>query len=553
MQRPSPRIERLRIKGYRSVDDWLEIRFPRRAPLVLIGENNAGKSNVMRALALVLGEGWPGNHLPEDHEFYGRNADGAEIVIEVRPENLECPKCGADLELIRWRFDADAEPQTKYEYRAACAHTWMNNALRESLLCLTIGVDRSLSYQLSYASKWTTLSKLMRRFHNRLVADPARVERLKTFYAGLLGTFEEVEEFSDFARQLRSATAEFGGNLPYGLGIDFSAYDPSNYFRSLRVFPQLDGEARSYDEFGTGQEQVLAMAFTYAYARAFGADGLVLAIEEPEAHLHPLAQEWVSRKLAELADAGAQVVITTHSPAFVNLETPGTTVLLRKAGEAAGTSACQLPPRKLQDELTKRGAPPMDAKVLGPYYENLATPGIKAALFSRRCVLVEGPTEESALPELFRRAGVDLVREGIAVVSVNGIENLPAWIRFFRAHGLPVYPIFDTDEDKRGEASKERAETRFRILESLSLEPVDGTDQGRGPIHAGRAFGTFAPDYERAMRATFGIEYERCETAARALVGRSKPLVARSVARELPHSHQGWASIAGLANCCTGE
>ena len=41
------RAARLSIKGYRSVRDEIEITFPPGQPLVLVGENNAGKSTAL--------------------------------------------------------------------------------------------------------------------------------------------------------------------------------------------------------------------------------------------------------------------------------------------------------------------------------------------------------------------------------------------------------------------------------------------------------------------------------------------------------------------------
>ena len=72
----APRLTAFAIKGYRSVDGWLRIEMPDREPLVLIGENNAGKSNVLRALAFMFGDFWPGNHQPEDHEYLRPPARG---------------------------------------------------------------------------------------------------------------------------------------------------------------------------------------------------------------------------------------------------------------------------------------------------------------------------------------------------------------------------------------------------------------------------------------------------------------------------------------------
>jgi putative ATP-dependent endonuclease of OLD family len=316
-----PQIRKIRIKNYRSIEDWVEIAVPTMTgvPLVLIGENNAGKTNILRALTLVLGERWPGSHDPEDHEAYGRSLDGIELRIHIEVGGITCGTggCTAMVERFIWRFDKDADKPCDFLFETnSCGHSWVNNTLRGALAVMSVGIERDLSWQLSYGSKWTTLSKLMRRFHAQLVEDPYRVEKLKGFYEGLVDTFYEVEQFADFAGVLKNATELFGGNLPYGLEIDFSAYDASNFFRSMRIFPHVDGQPRAYDELGTGQEHVLAMAFTYAYAQVFGGEGLVLAVEEPESHLHPLAQQWVASKLRDIAAAGVQVFVTTHSPHF---------------------------------------------------------------------------------------------------------------------------------------------------------------------------------------------------------------------------------------------
>jgi putative ATP-dependent endonuclease of OLD family len=535
-----PQIRKIRIKNYRSIQDWVEIAVPTAsgAPLVLIGENNAGKSNILRALTLVLGERWPGSHNPEDHEAYGRSLDGIELRVHVEVSGLTCGSggCGASVERFIWRFDKDADrPCDFYVETDGCGHRGASNALRGAIAVMSVGIERDLAWQLSYGSKWTTLSKLMHRFHTKLVEDPARVDKLKETFSGLVATFYEVEQFADFAEALKKATELFGGNLPYGLDIDFSAYDASNFFRSLRVFPHVDGEARSYEELGTGQEQVLAMAFTYAYARAFGGEGLVLAVEEPESHLHPLAQQWVAGKLREIAAAGVQVILTTHRPYFIDLSRPGTTVIVRKVGEDTPTTAVQLKPHELVERLKELGAPDtVSTDNVGAFYENSATVVQKAGLFARACVLVEGQTEEEALPELLGRLGVDLVRLGIAVIPVGGLSNVAKWVRYYGAHGIPVYPVFDTDSAKTGADADKAPVARRDILAALQLDPdPDWSGYVAGPAGAHERFAVFDSNFETAMRAVFGAEYEMHEAEARAVVGEAKPLIARFAARSL--------------------
>ena len=337
-----PRLKRLRLRNYRSIgDDWEQIDIPQRHPLVLLGENNAGKSNLIRALDLVLGERWPGNHEPEDHEVHGRDPEGLETAIHVQLEDMPCyPSCGGSIDQIIWKYSRDDDEPTRFFMETTgCSHSRLSNDLRRSLTAIVIGGDRSLSYQMSYASKFTSLSKLMHRFHERLVQGDGSLEQIKAIFGDLVDAFDEVPEFSEFRKSLKTYTERFGGNLPYGLDIDFSAYDASNFFRSLRIFPQLGGEARAYEEMGSGQQQVLALAFSYAYARAFGDEGVLLCIEEPETNLHPLAQRWLAARFEDVIAEGVQIVLTTHSPSFVNLTFPGTTVLVRKADEQSSTVA----------------------------------------------------------------------------------------------------------------------------------------------------------------------------------------------------------------------
>ena len=546
----TPRLKEFSIKGYRSVDGWLRIVLPDGEPLVLIGENNAGKSNVLRALGFMFGDFWPGSHQPEDHEYFGRVPEGHEIKLVAHTSGIPCDKGCSNSEVheITWSYAPDDSPPSAFGRSASgCPHTYMSNSIRQSLFCMSVGVNRDLSYQLSYGSKWTTLSKLMRRFHDRLIADPDRLDRLREIFESLKGTFHEVNEFQVFGDSLRTAFADFGGNLRYGLGIDFSAYDPSNFFRSLRIFPHVDGVPRTYEELGTGQEQVLAMSFAYAYAKAFGGDGLLVAIEEPESHLHPLAQQWLARKLRELAAVGVQVIVTTHSPYFVDLSKPWTVAVLRKSGEELSTTANQHTAEQLAVEMIRRGAPSTvtTAESVGVFYDAASTYATLSGLFARACVLVEGATEELALPELLQRAGIDVLQQGIAIVSVEGISNMAKWARLYAAYGIPVYAIFDSDSD-RTEAQTSLASANETLL-ALGVTGerqvvIDG-------LYVSDQYACLDPNFEGAMRKLFA-SYEQLEAAAASTVGRSKPLKARFATRLLPDPTDhpvAWAPLKALA------
>ncbi len=527
------RIVSLVVEGYRSISDPIEIRFPKGLPLVLLGENNAGKSNIVRALDLVLGEFWPGNHDPDDHEFWGRFPDPERpIKIQVRVSGVK-GTYGRNVHSILWQHDGkEATYQARYDdpdpYRSA-TEGYVNNDIREQCTVVVIGANRNLDYQMSYRSKWTLLAKLMKKFHQALVEEEQRVQILRKKFQEIKSIFYEVGEFAQFEKALRSHFDTLLEGMSYGLGIDFSAYDPSNYFHSLRVYPTEGGEPRTFEELGTGQEQVLAFAFAHAYAKAFYG-GIVLVVEEPEAHLHPLAKRWLARKIQQMARDGLQVVLTTHSPYFVNIMNLPGIVLVGK--ENGATFTRQLSAKELALYCTKHGAPSErvnEGNIL-PFYAANSTPDILSGLFAKKVVLVEGQTEQLALPIYLRRVGLDTDRAGIAIIPVMGKGNLARWWRFFTAYGLPTYVVFDNDKKDDGKATK-----RVDALRTLGIpaDQVDGyitTDEWV----VEKRFTVFGRNIEATLRKYFP-SYEKLEKEAHQnLRSTAKPLVARYIAEHMP-------------------
>jgi putative ATP-dependent endonuclease of OLD family len=558
-----PRVERLLVQNLRSVgNDTIKIDFPKVGTLVLVGENNAGKSNITRSLDILFGDTWPSSRRLEEHDFHGRDSDGIAVRIRAHVSGIPCSYCGGEVSSFTWKHDpsspaADGNPVT-YAFACSagyCQSTFVKKEMRTALSAAVLDADRRLDYQLSYASKFTMLSKLMHRFHERLLDDPQRKEQLADLFSQLLGQFGGVPEFAQFKKILAETAADFGQNLPYRLDVDFSAYDPSNFFRSLRVHPTLADEVRNFDELGTGQSQVLALAFAYAYAMAYGqADGTILVIDEPEANLHPLAQRWLATRLGALTAPGLQVVITTHSPHFVDLSRPENLVMVRKNVEGA-TRVVQRSRVELRDYLVEHGADAerTQADTLGSFYESSATTDIVSGLFSRRCVLVEGLTEALALPELLRARGLDVLREGIAVVSAEGLGNIAKWYRLYTAMGIECYCVFDTDSDKTGRNAEELTNKRRDIMAALGLDRDKGNAENMSPesLFVATTHATLSPNFEGSAKGLFGDRWMELHQEAVPFVGESKPLRARYAAQRL--ANMDYANSAGAVSKSAGE
>ena len=81
----------------------------------------------------------------------------------------------------------------------------------------------------------------------------------------------------------------------------------------MRILAKEGNDVRTFEEFGTGEQQVLLMAFAKAYMEVFGAESVILILEEPEAHLHPLAQRWLKEYIYGLCASGMQIVVSTQT------------------------------------------------------------------------------------------------------------------------------------------------------------------------------------------------------------------------------------------------
>ena len=537
-----PRLTRIGVRNFRSIGNELQIfNLPAEGPVVLLGENNAGKSNLTKAVDILFGDRWPTTHQIQQHDFHGRDSDGIAIGVQAGIDGNPCDKCSGEINFAGWAYDEQNEsgPVRYWMTCTGCgARNYINKELRSRLFAFSMQADRGLKYQLSYTSQYTLLSKLMHRFHERLIDDPERKKRLEKTFSNLVEEFSGVTEFKEFRGLLGSTTEEFGQNLAYRLDIDFSAYDPSNFFRSLRVNPQMNSEIRSFDELGTGQEQVLAMAFAYAYSKSFGShETLILVIDEPEAHLHPLAQQWLATRLQDLTSPSLQLIITTHSPHFVDLSRPENLVVVGKP-DGSTTRTTQLSREELATSLIESGADKTrtTAESVGSFYSAAATTEIKNGLFSRLCILVEGATEALTLPEMLRFVGFDPLRHGVAIVSAEGVTNIAKWRRLYAAMGIPVYCIFDTDRDKTKTQdivnTRTAREDIFRSIgvdekladiEKLSSEPLDVH-----PLYASQD-----SNFEEMAKRLFSDQWDQKYKESAEIVGLSKPLRARHTVRSI--------------------
>jgi putative ATP-dependent endonuclease of the OLD family len=534
-------LARLSIRNFRSISN-VAINFPPQMPVVLFGQNNAGKSNILRALNIILGEQYPKSITLEDSDYFQRDHNYAvRITAEFR---APLANTYSRLSWIHQR-DAEPEPTTFVGMNLYGTEKWPRNEEREDCIAVVIEANRNLSYQLSYTSKYTLLSRVMHRFHAHLHNYESVKDALIENFQRTKEIFEQVPEFQRFAESLRYDFSSALRCWSYKLDMDFEAYNPLNFFHALRVQAKEGQETRAFEELGTGEQQILALCFAHAYAKAFKS-GFVLAIEEPEAHLHPLAQNWLAERIKAMCSDGVQIVLTTHSPSFLNLLCLSGMHLVYK-DENITKVQCHNS-KTLADYCCANGADPnkCDENSVLPFYAANSSDEILKGFFARAVVIVEGPTEALALPIYLSASGLDSAEKGIAIVPVYGKGNMPRYIRLFEAFGIPTYCIFDNDPADDSESNK-----RKEIIRTCGHE-FDKSLLAENTLTITDRYTVFGRDFEQSLREQFSpLKYEEKERVVKELYGPAKPLVAREVAVLLVKEktdHECWEPIKLIAS-----
>ena len=155
----------------------------------------------------------------------------------------------------------------------------------------------------------------------------------------------------------------------------------------------------------------------------------IIAIEEPEAHLHPNAQKKLYSQIHEMP---GQKIISTHSSyiaASADLNE------IRGLYKKNNSIKCGVIDTKSLNDDEKRK---IKQKVLNTRGE---------IFFSKALVFFEGETEEQALPILAEKYfGTPALSMGIDFIGVGGAGNYGHFLQFAEAMNIPWY-IFSDGED----------------------------------------------------------------------------------------------------------
>ena len=158
-------------------------------------------------------------------------------------------------------------------------------------------------------------------------------------------------------------------------------------------------------------------------------DLVILSLEEPEAHLHPQAQRQIYQQLVTFK---GQKIVSTHSASILAQSDLENIIHFKKVN--GKTCVYRFENEKFSlDEIAK-----IQREVINTHGE---------LIFSSAIVLCEGITEEQALPVFFKEFfGVEPVFLGINIIGIGG-KNYKTYLNFFKEFDLQWYIFSDGESE----------------------------------------------------------------------------------------------------------
>jgi putative ATP-dependent endonuclease of OLD family len=267
----------------------------------------------------------------------------------------------------------------------------------------------------------------------------------------------------------------------------------------------------------------------------------ILLMDEPEICLHPNAIREACRVLYGLSEEGSgwQVMVTTHSPAFIDLSKDNTTIVRvdrDENGGIHGTTVFRPSTAKLDENDKAR------LKLL-----NIWDPYVGEFFFGGRSIIVEGDTEYSAF-QLIREREMDVFGD-VHVIRARGKFIIPSLMKILNQFGSGYAVLHDSDTPKlnngngnpawsgntsvRDVANAAPASQTVRIVASIPNFDVALLDSSATSDKPYRAVARMTEDQ---------AVYDRVRSLLVSLLDSSKPLPVNTLA---------WSDIAELGSAVT--
>jgi putative ATP-dependent endonuclease of OLD family len=457
----------MRLVGF-SVTNYRSLLSARRLPLadstVLLGQNNEGKSNLLSALAAAM---WVVGQLGVRRLIQGRLRTSSQYRTGpfydwARDYPISLQETNPDGESI-FRLEFKLNEEERAEFRKIVKSTTNEDLPIEIKLGRRDPAFRvvkkgpgaeGLNQKQQQIAEFIG-SRVEFTYIPAVRTADAALEVVKDMVERELRVLERDEAFiklvdnisqaqlpilKAISRQIETALKAF---LPQIRSVDVRAPDSSRY-RALRRDVEIivdDGTPTSLDRKGDGVQSLAAISLLRGVSSTNR--DIILALEEPESHLHPGAIHRLREVLEEISRKH-QTVITTHCPLFVDRSRVASNIIVSGSKARPATSV-----QEIRETL-----------------------GVKASdnlMHATWVLVVEGLSDARILQSIFQERSAilrsSIMARHFVIDHLNGVGKLSYKLTELQNALCGVHVFLDHDDPAR---------TAGQVaVESGLLKPVD--------------------------------------------------------------------------------
>lgn len=505
------KIHTVKIHNFRSIK---EESFELDNFSLLVGENNAGKTNVISALRVFYEEG--GTKYNDKKDFPKFDTDDKESWIELtfvlseeENELIKNEYKTADKVLkVRRYFKSD--DKERVDSKNSNIFAYENGELSKNQF---YGAKNISSAKLGSAiyipemSKTSDTLKLsgpspLRDITNfvfkKIVSNSPSYSQLNTALEDFNKEFKVESEEDEFS--LNSLVQDINEQISHweiDFGFKINAIKPEDIVKNLLNHYVTDRNLKDsevdIDNLGQGLQRHIIYTLirlsskyvdkTTPKKKDFNPEFTLLLFEEPEAFLHPSQQEYLNLSLKRLSKDN-QILITTHSTTFVSKNINQLPSIIKVNKNSGRTSIYQIKNDVLEklwdtnagmykyfsDLLVKDNSDLKLIKFIKSKHLGEETPDIlkkiddesfryslwldterASAFFTKHVLICEGATEKVIFDYLIANSWEDLQKKQIYVLDSMGKFNIHRYMNLFSELGINHSVLYDGDGEKMGQ------------------------------------------------------------------------------------------------------
>jgi putative ATP-dependent endonuclease of the OLD family len=451
------KINSINIKNYRSLNDSGDICFfPEiNKPISIIGYNNSGKSNLLRAIFFVSGAKWIDEKTFKETDFHNFNTDEC-IAIRSEFNHL-----GEDTKFsIICRHESLNGSFTVSHKDDKGNNCYQKTKPKPVYLIEFDKIKDQLKIRGDYGNL-TLLGKKVKEIKedfklqktvakgndgkDHSYSNPAFVTAIikskiePSMRTDLFKTFEE--NIKNNINSILSLQNELE------ISFDFPTYE--TFFDNLKfnIATSTFGRKVPIENTGNGFVALFVIAL---FESLLEDSGNIFLIDEPETFLHEHYQEHFYNILKKLSQKN-QIIYTTHSKKFVDIFSPKSIIRIKNENFE---QSCVIQPKKgLDTEIDSITIFDKELKFPDEWgiYINTIEPNLGNLPFSDRVIICEGCHDKIAYKTVLDRylseKQESLSYKNIAILSAEGKDTIKILIDICRFFHIPYFAIHDLDLD----------------------------------------------------------------------------------------------------------